>query len=445
MIWFAATLALAGQLELPGGLAPQVLSETLPGAWPPFPMDVDDWGFDWEGAPIDGVHVTLSPGSVEWVRVSDVLVLPRARLIVDVDSGSGGTVAVSGYTQPLAPTKDGHLQGELPIALSSNSIDAIRLQVAAGGKDLEGAMVLRFAPKKPGLKIGYDTSCSPEQVTIDASGLDARTADTSWMYLGCRYVLARNHGHAESSLEVLTVWDGIDQSLTIGGSPVPSGPEDVWPLRLASAPGHTTLGLGGSSVSLSWKVPAVAHLGRFGVTLGPMLWVRSISRDTTVVSSDSAFLLSPTFYATYALSEKARVVLGDTFSPRWGEFSNDFGAYYSTEAAQLLDTRVSFNTLLGAHMSVFQAQGKVWVRVGFPQGADFVIHDVGRRGLDAQLGGFLFPLVGNKFYANAFVSYGTARWFGQASLVSWEEPLKTNYVNESSLTFSVGTTLFRCF
>src|SRR3954469_9950238 len=77
---------------LPPSLAFEAMSETMPTAFAPAEFSAEDFALEWEGPPLPGVEVRLQGRSREWVRVQDVLVLPRARSDFRVARATKGSV-----------------------------------------------------------------------------------------------------------------------------------------------------------------------------------------------------------------------------------------------------------------------------------------------------------------------------------------------------------------
>ncbi|MEK6579265.1 MAG: hypothetical protein AABZ55_08585, partial [Bdellovibrionota bacterium] len=63
---------------LPKDLTSVVLSESVPTAFAPSSFEAEDFTIAWDGASPASSKVKLLSGSLEWVRVADFLVIPRA-------------------------------------------------------------------------------------------------------------------------------------------------------------------------------------------------------------------------------------------------------------------------------------------------------------------------------------------------------------------------------
>src|SRR4051812_40379634 len=75
---------------LPPSLAFEALSETMPTAVEPAAYSAEDFTLEWDGPAIPGVSAGLQARSLEWVRVQDVLVMPRARVRLYAERAAKG-------------------------------------------------------------------------------------------------------------------------------------------------------------------------------------------------------------------------------------------------------------------------------------------------------------------------------------------------------------------
>src|SRR5579885_3815909 len=132
---------------LPKSLAFEALSETMPTAIAPTAFAAEDFALEWEGTPLAGAEVSLEPRSLEWVRVADVLVLPRARALVKVARAKRGSVKQADFTQPMIADEGGGISAELPVAL----ITGTEIVVEADGAS--ATLRVRFRPR-PGTERG---------------------------------------------------------------------------------------------------------------------------------------------------------------------------------------------------------------------------------------------------------------------------------------------------
>jgi hypothetical protein len=111
-------------------LAHEILSESVPSAFAPNDFDTLDFSIEWTTGKVEGVEATLARGTLEWVRVSEVLVLPRARLLVSVRDVEAGRLTNAGFSVPLA-VHEGH--GAFAEA-AANTADSWRFASTLGSR-----------------------------------------------------------------------------------------------------------------------------------------------------------------------------------------------------------------------------------------------------------------------------------------------------------------------
>lgn len=425
-------------LALPTSVAHDVLSETVPTAFAPDDFAAADYAIEWKGgqAP-EGVEVSLGAQSLEWVRVVEVLAIPRARLRVQIAGATAGSVAHAGFTTPFALGGDGKvLTGEFPVALISGPRSPVELKFLRAGKEVSATLYFRFKPRTraPAGRVYRDPSCSRFGLQAPVSAV----RDDAWAYVGCRLVVAEGADHRTSVLELYVFWDGVGPVAKINGADVPESSVSLWALRLGANPGSVSLEAGGMSFQPTYRVADHLKLGFLGVGLGPYQYSFSGLGDT----KDS---LAPmlTIYGSYFITEALRLVAFDatTFGQNG---STDFGIYLNMENLRFIDRRLAINFLLGGHVLAFEAAGSTYFKAGFPQGVEVVYSDAFGKGRNFSLGGFVYPLIEGKSYTNVWVRWGGAI-FGEINLIHWRETVGTSEVTSRSLGLSVGFPLARFF
>lgn len=421
--------------ELPASLAPETLSETVPTAFAVFDLSTQDYGFEWVGPSVEGVNFRLAPGTVQWVRVADVLVLPRARLVINAPGAESGRVTSAGFSQALSRSRV-----EVPVALISGEGNPIDFRIRRAGKDLAGRVVLRFRPRKDlgSERVFTDASCSRfgMKVTGTAQSPQAR----GWGYIGCRMVVSENTGHRTSSLEAYVFWDGVGQTVRVGGADTPESSVSVWPLRLRSEPGEVTLTAPpADTMTIRYGTPENLHLGSIGMGLGPY-W------DHFSGNGEDLSTVAPvlTLYGSYFITEQLRLLAFDatTIDPH---LTTDFGLYIGTEYLKFLDRRVVINLLLGAHALGFRSLGEYYVKLGVPQGVEITLVDVLKKSCNVQTGFFLYPLINGKSYYNVWFRWGSPRLFGEFNYISWDETLGSQGIHTDTAGVSIGFPIGKFF
>jgi hypothetical protein len=427
--------------SLPPSLAHDVLSETVPTAFAPFDLSTSDYGIEWVGSAPEGLKLELLADTIQWVRIADVLALPRARLRVRLEHAEAARVSNAGFSQALVDAPDGALTAEIPVALMSGDRNRIEVAFKRGGRDVVAQARLQF---KPGPKLQaqedrvfYDPSCS--RFGVRAEGTAQSSKAKGWAYVGCRIAEVQGAEHRTSSLEAWVYWDGIGQEILVGGVPTPSTSASVWPLRLRADPGRVQLAVPGGprggvqdEMVLSYSTPERYYRGSVGVGIGPY-WDRFYGNGESI----STPALVVTLYGSYFITEGLRLVAFDATTLD-SHLTTDFGVYLNTEYARFLDRRIVINLLLGVHAIGFISQGSYRARFGAPQGAEAHIIDFLGKGKNLSSGIFLYPPINGRSYYNAWLRWGSPRFFWELNYISWDEILDGQAFHSTSAGVCVG-------
>lgn len=431
--------ARANMLTLPPSFAHDLLTETVPTAFAPNDFTSSDFTVEWSGAPIPGVEARIGENTLQWARVSEVIVLPRARLLLAAKDAEGGRVSHAGFSQAFVRDDADAgaasiLRSEIVVALISGDRNPIELSVMRGGKELRGALRIRFRPRGAGGAY-FDTSCS--RLGVDARSVSQKADGewkNEWMYVGCRQQVARGERHSTAALELYVFWDNVGQTIEVGGVPTAAASVSVWPLRLRSAPGTARLKAGAHEIELSYRIPEHLNMGYLGMGLGPYTY--AFAGPTDDLTSVAPIL---TLYGSYFISETIRIVAFDATSVSRLGFT-DLGLYLSTENFRVVDRRLSINLLLGGHVVAFEAAGKLRFKPGGPQGLEMIWYDAFSRGNNLSAGAFIYPSIGGKSYHNIWLRWGSSV-FAEFNFISWEEQLEELSGSQRVFSKSVGLTV----
>ncbi len=424
--------------DLPTDLAREVLSESVPTAFTVFPIHHQDFSARWGGSPPGGIQVSIAPGTIQWVRVSQLLVLPRARLRIAVQGWDSVTVRTAGY----ADSAEGGKLLEVPVALLALESSPIQLVLEKGNIVERHSLWLDYSPRShaskassPAHRVFADSSCSAyvPQV-IDPEKLPSH----HWAYFGCRVVRNRVPGGEVPSFEVYLHWEGAKGVLRSGLAKVDSLIPGLWLLR--AGPERPVIQLEtekGEKLEIQFQIPKRLSYASLGLGVGPYSY--RFEDGTTPVDQ---LMPITTIYGSYFLTESSRMVFFDALAggSRW---FNDMGFYFNNESTRALDERLSLNLLLGFHIIGFKAATGVAYRAGVPQGFEMVIRDALRVRWNASVGGFFYPPIAGKSYYNAWVRYGTSSIFGEINYIAWSELGPTDErVYSRSLGVTLGAPLF---
>jgi hypothetical protein len=274
-----------------------------------------------------------------------------------------------------------------------------------------------------------------------------------WAYVGCRFVESETTGHKAGSLEAFVYWDGIGQSLRVGGAETPSASVSVWPLRLRAEPAEITLsalsaasGPGASPASsneakLTYALAPIYHRGFLGAGVGPYLTRYEAG------SGDDFHGVAPlvTVYGSYFITEAMRI---NAFGAGLveGHGATDFGLYLNSESFRIFDRRLALNLLLGAHFISFGAQNNYYLRFGAPQGAEIIVYDFFKAGHNLMVGSFVYPPIDGKSYYNLWLRWALPKFFAELNYISWGERTSgLETAQSSSLGISFGMPVARFF
>ncbi len=432
------TPASASIHSLSPSLAPDILSESVPLAFAPNDFTGDDFVIEWVGSAPEGVSVTLLSNGFEWVRVAEVLVLPRGRLRVVIDDATAGVVTHAGFTQHFVLDEaSGRLEAQVPVALLSSEKNQIQVSFNRKGKIVQSSLRVRFSPRKkyPETKVYTDPSCSP----FDVQAVQAELKDDSWALVGCRLVAAQGEEHRTSSLELFVFWDNAGEVIEVEGFPTTSTSVSVWPLRMRSKPGKVTLKSAGQALTLRYHTAERFNFGFIGAGIGP--YVYTFTSPEKGVNTIAPLL---TLYGSYFFSEGLRLVAFDAM-PISRTFYTDFGVYLNMEYFLGLDRRFLMNLMLGGHMIAFKSLGDMRFQIGAPQGVEFIFRDFLGKNRNLAAGAFAQPKINEKVYYNLWLRWGSPALFGEFNYIALQENLGDHLVYSRSVGFSLGFPLARFF
>jgi hypothetical protein len=422
-------------IHFPTSLPAAVLSESLPTAFAPNAIDVSDFDLIWVGDLIPGVELNLIEGSMQWVRVLETLVLPRARLSILVKKSESGLVSNGGFSQSFQfDGTDGSV--EIPIALISGEGNSIHLQLQRGGNVFRGQVQVRFHPR-PEIQnspnsVSVDPSCSPFRVSAESLGKN----NHDWAYIGCRLVRVRGQDFRTPSLEVLIYWDHGKQSIQIGGLETPSTMISVWSFRLRAEGGPVSLQAEEHEIRLQYRLPKKLHNHALSMGIGPYSFnFKGGGEDLSTV------VAMPTLYASHFITDSMRIVEFGALALE-SHFFTDLGLYLHFEQFRFLDRRLSMNLLIGGHAVGFKSQGQFYLVGSLPQGFEFVFTDFLTRAQNLVLGAFIYPPISGNAYYNGWIRWGN-QIFAEVNYIAWQAEPNQNSFRSSSVGVTLGFPLLR--
>ncbi|MBI3542303.1 MAG: hypothetical protein HY075_03375 [Deltaproteobacteria bacterium] len=430
---FAGLVAADAGAEAPdtSSLPAALVASTTGGAAAPNDFTARDFTVEWKGAAPAGVTATLADDSLEWMRVRDVLALPRARLVLAVKGATAGLVTYSGFTTPL-DLHGGNGQTELTVALVSGERNPIEISLDNGAR--KGALVVRFKPRATSSpwRVFFDLSCT--RYGVAAENIPWVQPD-QWAYVGCRLLHVKGASGKTTGLELLVFWDNAGQTLSVNGGEVTSAAGSLWELRLTPAANRVALKAGPQSLALRYAIPAVDRPGTLAIGFGPYSYTFEAEHINT-----HTYAAIITAYLSYRLSDTVRLVGFDASAAHYNYY-NDTGIYLSTLSTKAFDNRLLVNIMLGAHALIFRSDGIHYFRAGGPQGFELTYLNAFKRNFNFSSGAFIYPPIAGKSYYNAWARWGSPKFFAELNFIAWREKGGTyddRVVYNRSLGVSVG-------
>lgn len=415
---------------LPKDLTSVVLSESVPTAFAPSSFEAEDFTIAWDGASPASSKVKLLSGSLEWVRVADFLVIPRAKMSLVLENTSHARVMTGDYSQILQESGTG-VRGEVPVALISGSRNKIEVTYVQSGQERKSLLIVEFKPRPnaPRERVFFDPSCSPYRMRTSSVPVHS---DREWMYVGCRMVAVESQPDRSASLEILVFWDHAPPVIEVGGVGTPWTLPSVWTFKLGGASRTLTLKESNHEVALEFNVPDPLHFFSVGMGIGPYSY--SMFGGGQDESKYSAIV---TVYGSYFITELTRIVAFGATALN-SNYYTDFGFYLNLENNRTLDRRIAVNLLLGLHMIGFQARGQYFIRPGVPQGVEVIFNDAFIKGYNASVGAFLFPPINGKAYDNVWIRYGSSAFFAEINYISAQEKIDETPYFQRAFGVSIG-------
>lgn len=434
--------AQADVLPLPASIFEETLSESVSTAFEPRSsndqarLELKDFDLVWQGAAPEGVKIEIVGRSLEWVRVANVLVLPRARVRVSATGVTGGMLENLNARQPLLSAGEGEWVAELPVVLATGKKNPIRLRLQRSGKELSFQSLLQYAPKDPvrANPVYIDASCSSENGMAKWQNLPQVP---TWAYLGCRLTQSKRERQRTSNLEIYLFWDQPDSEILLAGNSIPETQPSLWFLKLRPHSGALPVESKAGALSLSHQAPEKVRYGSIGLGLGPYAYrfqTSQLNVDTT------APLLM--VYGSYALTDSQRLTVFNATTVHRTLFM-DTGLYFNSESFRTLDRRLSLYVMLGMNAIGFRNQGVSRFKLGAPQGFEAIYRDAFGRNWNLSAGAFIYPKINDQSYYNLWFRYGNRGRFLEVNYIAIQNEIAGTPFYTRSLGVSFGMPIAR--
>lgn len=370
----------------------------------------------------------FAPNSLQWIRDSSNLLVPRARLNISYKSTNGSA--------PLFYYHDQVFAGEFIEDKSTYHVD-LWVNLFNPGKitiKRDGEVIHQIATRRHHFKEDdqskeetqlIDYSCAPYDVKLE--GLEDQ-----YLSVGCR-------------LEKLDEGEGLKPRLVITWSASDALLVD------ATLPPYRTVLKGDSSavmevinaegdlkkVRISAKLPKRIHRLKTAIGFGPYLFESQSGSRVRPEKWAPAFMI----YGKYDLMDTTSLRFFNATVSRGSTFNNG-GLYLAYEIANVFDGRVQVIPLLGAQFLTFDYNSEVPERnkIIYPQGFEVVWkHSFGIKNTTMIYGMFISGS-DTEPYKNLWLRWGT-RIFGELNYIEWSHGSQ----KVKTYGLSVGLPLFSFF
>ncbi|MCE3012643.1 MAG: hypothetical protein LW878_06210 [Proteobacteria bacterium] len=366
-------------------------------------------------------HIKLQwvKDSVQWIRLNEVLLMPRAKLRIQIPF-TASSFHVK-YLNKVFLLQS--YQGKASLDLWVSLFRAEPITILKGSEVFEVITLSAEKSKQTTNTQLIDYSCAPWSVEV--SGLD-----DDYLSVGCQFHRSGKVGAEVPHLEIL--WSAASYRLEDNSpSPYYASITNSQPVEFEVINSKKEK----RKVTIKSKLPKRVKRLRVGFGLGPHQFKTMENKATEDRWTGSYFL-----YSNLYLSEGVSLRAFDAYTRQNATFNNA-GLYYATEISKFFDNRFSFTTLIGAQILTYKTpQGDNFNEAIFPQGGEIVWqHPFGLKNYRMTVGLF-FDLSQAHTYQNNWLRFGTST-FVEVNYIKWG----TENTQAELWGFSVGFPIFELF
>lgn len=359
-------------------------------------LDINDFALKLKlELPYQG-RVSLKRGSIEWIRIEDILLTPRARIAITL-KGKASDYFVKYRNQNILFQDNGKISHtEFYISLYQFEKPEIYYQ---GNKIGEVEIIgKKKKTNKEAQQIDY--SCSRNQVKI--SGIDHEQIS-----LGCRTHRVGRLGKEKPYTEIL--WTSPNyEILDHAQAPYIAVFMDSKPVKIKVLDKEKKI----KEITISAKIPSRLHRINIAYGLGPYTFETSFKNDTDPLNPIDLQYKEPVapafmFYFNYKMTENQSIRGFDAVVWNRSTFNN-FGVYFASDVAKPFDQKLTITTLLGMQHLYFKfnKSEKITSEPIFPQGLEVNYrHAFGIENYLIGGGAFLSPST-DYDYQNIWLRFG---------------------------------------
>jgi len=367
----------------------------------PIPLDLEDFN-PYATKPLKGLQLEFEKQSVQWIRDSSNLLIPRARLKITLPKTIG---------PPLFYYLGEVFSGEFisdkltyEIDLWINLFNPGSITIKTNNEILSKVVIGRKTSQKSIPSKLIDYSCAPYD--LEFTGLEDQ-----YMSVGCR--LEQIGPSHQKKPRLIVTWSASNALLADGTLPpyrtiLRGG--NVAPIEVINNLGQKL------NVTIKASLPKRIHRLKTAIGFGPYRFETQSGEQKREEKWAPAFM----FYGKYDFLATTSLRFFNATVSR-GSLFNNGGVYLAYEIANLFDGRVQVIPLLGAQILNFNYNKDVPNRnkVIYPQGFEAVWrHSFGIKNSHLIYGMFISGS-NTEPYKNLWLRWGT-KIFGELNYIEWK-------------------------
>jgi hypothetical protein len=365
------------------------------------------------------VHAKFVPNSIEWIRLDDTLLVPRARVEILVDlMPQNLNIKYLNYSHTFQKVNEKQSKIQLYVSLFQSN----EISIYHKGKIYSNIIIKNISKTRSKTHL-IDYSCYPYHLKIESF-------DNEYLSLGCKESLT---GKAGSEKKILQVFWATSDFKLMDQSPAPylTTLADDQPaiINVINTQGEI------KKIKISATIPDRYHRLRLALGFGPYdYFARNLKQDFDK-SSTMAIML----YGKFDLTNEHSLKLFNAYLNEKTTFNN-FGVYFSSDIAKIWNNRLVFNTLLGFQGLRFNSPDQTNMsQFIYPQGLEVTLnHPFELKNYKLILGGFISP-ERNVTYHNLWLRFGK-KIFYEINYLSWQQ--NNNYIRAYGLSIGVPLAKF---
>ncbi len=354
-------------------------------------------------ANVPEVKAQIVDKSLQWIRSSENILLPRARVQIAIKANAEEVTALyDDHVLHFQSNQEGSYTEFFYSLFQSNEIQILYKKQKIAKITFKMDAMASKAPAHRRAHIDY--TCNNSQIQFSKM-------DGEFYSVQCKTIRVGDIGSEEPMLEV--TWIAMNFQMK---APVTTVFRDSNAVKVTlQSDEHYE-----KVIEIFASVPKRINRMKFAGGIGPYIFESHLKAESKTEFAPSAML-----YGNFTLGDTTSIRGFEalvTQNPATKAYFNNFGIYFAYDLARLLDNRVQLMALLGGQGLTFAyngVSGETFSQALFPQGFELTYFNAfGIRGNNAGFGMFVFPSSNNP-YKNMWIRYGK-RVFYELNYISWE-------------------------